>query len=143
MNLYKLHNVGKRNICLSPDDTLFRKKYSVDYLKSLAEKYEMREFLEYSYCCRGEDHNCWIEVEGIDYGWIFLNYKEAEMPKVLFDHALSILKHYRRILYKRKMFVVENSDKITIYIFLRDICKNDFILTFAKHPKAENIGLFD
>lgn len=143
MNLYKLHNVGRRHMIVSPGDTVTRKKYSVGYLKELANKYEMREFLEYSYCCRGEDHNCWIEVEGIDYGWMFLDHEEAEMPKVLFDHALGILKHYRKTLYKRKMFIVENDDKITAYVFLRDICKNDFILTFAKRPEVENIGLYD
>lgn len=142
MNLYKLHNVGRKNIRLSPGDILSRKKYSVGYLKSLAEQYEMREFLEYDYCCRGEDHNCWIEVEGIDYGWLWLDKDPKEMPELLFNHALNILKTHRKELYQRKIFVVENEDKISIFVFLRDICRSDYILTFAKNPEAENVGFW-
>ena len=143
MNLYKLHNVGRKYIRLSPGDTLTRKKYSVGYLKELAEKYEMREFLEYSYCCRGEDHNCWIEVEGLDYGWLWLNEDPEEMPKLLFDRALSVLKSHREALYKRKLFVFEDEKRVIVYAFLRDVCRNDFIITFAKYPEAEDVGLFD
>ena len=142
MDLYKLHNVGRKNIRLSPGDIISRKKYSIAYLKELADKYEMREFLEYEYCCRGEDHNCWIEVEGIDYGWLWTDKNPEEMPKILFNHALGILKHYRKTLYQRKMFIVENDDRLSIFIFLRDVCKSDFIMTFAKRPEAEDVGWF-
>ena len=64
------------------------------------------------------------------------------MPKILFNHALGILKHYRETLYQRKMFIVENDDRLSIFIFLRDVCKSDFIMTFAKRPEAENVGWF-
>ena len=137
MNLYKLHNTGRKHIRLFPKDKITRKKYSVQYLKHLAATYEMREFLEYSYCCRGEDHNCWIEVEGIDHGWLWLDKDPKDMPKLLFDMALNTLKTYRNTLYKRKMFVVENEDKISIYVFLRDVCTRDYILTFAKNLEAD------
>ena len=102
----------------------------------------MREFLAYDYCCEGEDHNCWIEVEGIDYGWLWLKKDPKKMPKILFDHAIGILKAYRKALYQRKLFVVENEDKIVIFTFLRDVCKSDYVLTFAKNPEAENIGFW-
>lgn len=143
MDLYKLHNIGRKNIQLSPGDTITRKKYSINYLKDLANKYEMREFLEYDYCCRGEDHNCWVEVEGIDYGWLWLEKNPKEMPKILFNHATNILKHYRKILYRRKMFIVENDNRITIFIFLRDKNKSDYVLTFAKNLEVEHIGFWD
>lgn len=133
MNLYKLHNVGRKNIQLSPNDNIIRKKYSVAYLKELANKYEMREFLSYNYCCYGEDCSCWIDVEGINYGWLWLNNEPEEMSKLLFDMALTTIKSHRDILYKRKMFVVENNDKIIIYFFLRDVIKRDYILTFIKN----------
>lgn len=141
MNLYKLHNTARRKMQrLSPEDKLTRKKFSIQYLEQLAETYKMCEFLEYDYCCRGEDHNCWIEVEGLDYGWLFLNKKEEDMPKILFDHALKILKAHRKDLYKRKIYVIENDDKISLFVFLRDKCRSDYIITFAKNPSADNVG---
>lgn len=141
MNLYKLHNIARKSLRLSPNDTLSRKKYSVGYLKELATKYEMREFLEFSYCCRGEDHNCWMEVEGLDYGWLWVNEDPATMPQKLFNHALGILKSHRNHLYNRKMYVIENEDFITVMIYLRDVNKNDYSLTFGKKPDV-SVGLF-
>ena len=132
MDLYKLHNIGRKKIRLSPNDTISRKKYSVAYLKELANKYEMREFVSYKYCCKGEDYNCWLDVEGIDYGWLWLDKDPIEMPKILFNYTLDILKSYRKILYKRKMFVIEKNDKIIIHIFLRDINKTDYVIVFSK-----------
>ena len=41
MDLYKLHNIARRTIKVSPKETLYSKKYSAQYLNSLSEKYEM------------------------------------------------------------------------------------------------------
>ena len=92
----------------------------------------MREFVSYKYCCKGEDYNCWLNVEGIDYGWLWLDKDPIEMPEILFNYTLDTLKSYRKILYKRKMFVIEKNDKIIIHIFLRDINKTDYVIVFSK-----------
>ncbi len=141
MDLYKLHNIARKNLKLTPNDTLSRKKYSVGYLKELAEKYEMREFLELSYCCHGEDNNCWMEVEGLDYGWLWIDKDPETMPERLFNHALNILKSYRKHLYNRKMYVIESDDYVMIFVYLRDINSNDYVLTFGKKSEI-TVGLF-
>ena len=143
MNLYKLHNIARRTIKVKPGEKLYTKKYSVQYLNSLAEQYEMREFLELRYCCRGEDHNCWIDVEGIDYGWLWIDKKPEEMPKLLFEMALGALKASRKTLYQRKIYVLESDNAIQLYVFVRDVAKCDYVLSFAKRTDVESVGMFD
>ncbi|MCM1324405.1 MAG: hypothetical protein NC218_09660 [Acetobacter sp.] len=138
MNLYKLSNIihkklTRRNL------PYCRLRYSKRYLRQLHSQFPLVEICEYHYCCRGEEHNCWIDVEGVDHGWIFTDHKEEEMPDILLSTFFSWTKRIASKLYKRDIFVVDEENGVFVIIPTRDLIKADFILTFKKNDKVETL----
>lgn len=107
-----------------------RKYFSIRYISSLFKRYKIAEVATFHYCCYGDEKSCWTDVEGINYGWLFRNYKESEMPQVLFKEVKRLCKPYLKSLYKRKIFINYEKEFLKIVIPLRDLAKYDIILIF-------------
>ena len=136
MTLYKLNNTIIKKIQNQKDVKISRPKYSIGLFKSLMQDYYIHGTYEYHYCCEGEDHNCWVDVEGLDFGWLFLDYPEEQMPEVLYNRFMKMIKKHRIYLYRRKLFYMETKDSISILVPLRDICKTDYLIVFAKEKDS-------
>lgn len=136
MDLYKLNNTISHILTQYKDIKITRPRYSISLFKDLMKKYYINSTYEYHYCCQGEDHNCWVDVEGIDFGWLFLDYPEEQMPEVLYNRFMKIIKKHRIYLYRRKLFYIDSKDAISIVVPLRDVCKTDYLIVFAKEKDS-------
>lgn len=150
MTPYKLGNVSRKTAMKyasimkkehSCKATISRKKFSIGYLKELHEKYFIQGFYEYRYCCYGEDRNCWVDVECLDAGWVWLMHRPSEMPDVIFNMAKGFKSKEKSLLYNRKIFIVECDKEIDVIIPMRDVKRVDYIITFAK-DKNTTIDIF-
>lgn len=140
MNTYKLSNCVKKELLKTFKNSEIRKqKFSYGFIHSLFNKYVISEYLSYSYCCYGEDINCWVDESVC---WLKCGYKNYKpSTETLNKHFYSVLKSslkQRKFeksfdIFKRNLFIGENEDVICIYIPLRDIKKYDICLVFDKN----------
>lgn len=59
----------------------------------LFDKYKECSYNEYLFCCYGNKNPCWVEIEGQDFGWMFLNF-EGDINGIrrsLLDNMLSMI----------------------------------------------------
>lgn len=111
-------------------------KLSFSYLNNLFNTYYVSEWCMFEYCCRGEDYNCWIDVES---SWIRLGEKMTDKEyndKIYRSIKGSINeKLTKQQIGKRSVFIDENARKnsIVVCIPLRDVAKYDHWIVFDKN----------
>lgn len=140
MKIIELNNIIEKE--LSNRGLSYTKvPFCKSFIRELYNQYKLIEVAKYHYCCYGPYLNCWIEVEGIDYGWLFLDYTEEEMPKVLLRKIFNWIK-YARFPFGRHIFKVETKNAVYIILPGRDLrrAKADYILSFGKNNEAEGIN---
>lgn len=142
MNKYKLYNTIKRDLLKRPNikkSDIQLKGFSYSLLRELFQRYAVAEYVVSEYCCYGEDHCCWQEVEGETFGWIWLRKggisRHFELEKSLY----SSLKRYKKELYNRKIFYVETNKMVWVQIPLRDIAKEDYSIIFDKTKSVKDL----
>lgn len=134
MNTYKLSNIIKKEFV--HDKKRFGKHRAMNlsfaYLRELFDTYYVSEWTEFDYCCRGEDCNCWIDVES---SWLRLRpmtdqeYNNRIYSSIKRDINSRLSK--KRI-GKRKIYIAENNRVILVCIPLRDVAKHDHYIIFDK-----------
>lgn len=142
MDKYKLYNSIKRDLVIrhkfKKSDIQLR-GFSYSLLRELFQKYAVQEYVVSDYCCRGEDHCCWQEVEGETFGWIWLTKggisRHFALEKSLYDS----LKRYKKELYSRKIFYIDTCSFIWVEIPLRDVAKSDFTIIFDKTKPVKDL----
>lgn len=107
-----------------------RVKISLKHLRYLFAQYEIEEVSIKNYCCYGEDKNCWIDIEGIDYGWLFVDHTKEEMPFILLKYLKDHIHGYMDSLYKRRAFIYKEDNHLIYLIPMRDIAKYDVYVSF-------------
>lgn len=107
-----------------------RKKISLKHLRYLFSQYEVEEICVKNYCCYGEDTCCWYDVEGIDFGWLFLDHAKEEMPSILLNYVKDHMRPYMDSLYKRRAFIYQKDSLLYYVIPMRDLGTYDIYITF-------------
>lgn len=110
-------------------------KYTKDLFPKLFEKYNYYGMTEDSYCCRGLEHCCWQELveEGV---W---DYTLEEVK----SNILRNIKNAKKYLYNgrkyggNRLYICDNKDGCYVYIYLRDIIKEDYQIWFSKDENLE------
>lgn len=76
---------------------------------------------EYSFCCNGNEYPCWVDVEGQDFGWMFLDFEHGDVEgirKALLRDMISIVDDSK---YEDcKIIIGENKNRAEILIVNRD-----------------------
>ncbi len=142
MNKYKLYNTIRRELLSRKNinrGDIELKKFSYSLLRELFQNYAVAEYVVSEYCCYGEDHCCWQEVEGETFGWIWLRKggisRHFEIEKSLYKS----LKKYKNELYERKIFYIDKGKTVWVQIPLRDIGKEDFSIIFDKTKSVKDL----
>ena len=142
MNKYKLYNTIRRELLSRKNinrGDIELKKFSYSLLRELFQNYAVAEYVVSEYCCYGEDHCCWQEVEGETFGWIWLRKggisRHFEIEKSLYKS----LKKYKNELYGRKIFYIDKGKTVWVQIPLRDIGKEDFSIIFDKTKSVKDL----
>lgn len=107
-----------------------RIKISLKHLRYLFTHYTVEEICIKNYCCYGEDTPCWYDIEGMDYGWLFLDHTKEEMPSVLLNYVKGHMNKYMDSLYKRRAFIFQRDNCLTYVIPMRDLAQYDIYITF-------------
>lgn len=107
-----------------------RKKISLGHLRYLFASYKLEEICIKNYCCYGEDIACWYDVEGTDFGWLFLEHTKEEMPSILLKYIKDHMRGHMDSLYKRRAFITQKDNLLTYVIPMRDLEKYDIYITF-------------
>ena len=136
MDTYKLSNIIKRKVLNDHKwrhyTNMKRQKFSFALLRDLCSKYRVSEWTEFEYCCRNEDHNCWIEVHS---SWMYKKGEsDADFNKRVYSSIKSIVNSNltKKQIGKRSIFISESNDAIFVCIPLRDVSKSDHWLIFDK-----------
>lgn len=136
MDKYKLYNSIKRELLKRPNiqkSDIELKGFSYGLLRELFRTYTVLEYVVSEYCCYGEDICCWQEVEGENFGWLWLRKRglswQFEIEKSLYNS----LKRYKKELYNRKIFYLDLEQVIWVQIPLRDVAKEDYSIIFDKN----------
>lgn len=142
MNKYKLYNTLKRELLKRPNikkSDIQLKGFSYSLLRELFQKYAVEEYVVSEYCCRGEDHCCWQEVEGETFGWVWLTKGGISRHFAIEKSVYNSLKSYKNELYNRKIFYVDLGNIIWVQIPLRDVAKKDFSIIFNKTKSVKDL----
>lgn len=108
-------------------------KYNKDIFQKLFEKYDYYGMCEYSFCCYGVEHSCWVEVveEG---NW------NLTLDKVK-RNILNNIKECKKYLYNGKKYggnrlhIGEKDGVCYVFIYLRDKLGVDYSIWFEKNNK--------
>ena len=137
MNSYKLNNIIRKE-CVKDKKRFGEAKkmdFSFAYLRDLFDKYYVSEWTTFDYCCKGEDYNCWIDVES---SWIRHGEKNDIKYNNRIYHAIKCEMNRRfnkKRIGRRRIYVQENEKVICVSIPMRDVAKHDHYLIFDKnHP---------
>lgn len=113
----------------------YNKKFNLDYkpvykskkdIASLLKQYPHSSMCYWSYCCYGLYQNCWQElVEEGNWG-----ITQEEVNKVVLNIFTSDL--LRKCRNQNRMFWCEKDGLIHMVIIARDLCKEDYLITFSK-----------
>lgn len=114
---------------------LLPQKYQSDKVFNLFRKYKHFGMIEYSYCCYGEERNCWMEI--VEEGVWFLTLKQVRR------NIIDTLKSLKDILRGRKKhgnryYVYQDKHCCYIYIYARDL-KNvqaDYLVWFSSESQS-------
>lgn len=104
-------------------------KYNKDLFPNLFKKFKYYGMVEDSYCCYGKEFCCWQEVveEGV---W------DATLGMVkrnILDNIHYIQKYlYNPRKYGKRLYMYEDKNCCEIYIYTRDLIKEDFAIWFNK-----------
>jgi hypothetical protein len=75
--------------------------------------------------------NNWTDVEGMGYGWVWMNYEEKDwhkmMGRLVLDKADSLLKYMENTLY----FVYENEKVKTYHFIMLFEYREDILISFS------------
>lgn len=117
----------------------YNEKFNLNYkpiykskkdIKSLLKEYPHSGITCWSYCCYGLYQNCWQDpvFEG---NWDFTQEKVNEFILDIFTSDL-----LRKCRNEKRMFWCEKNNMISMIIVARDLCKEDYIITFSKDGYA-------
>ena len=93
-------------------------------INKLLKQYKHSCMAEWSYCCYGLYQNCWQEpyFEG---NWDMSQERVDDVIRYVIDKTAKICRKDSRILY------CKDNNEINIVIVARDVCKNDYLITFT------------
>lgn len=136
MNTYKLSNIIKKEFLKDEHNrykNLKKQKFSFAYLKNLFNTYYVSEWTTFEYCCRGEDFNCWIEVNS---SWMPRNLSDKEHNAYIYKQIKYCVNKTltEKEIGNRSIFISETKKHncIVVCIPLRDKVKYDQWLVFDK-----------
>lgn len=95
----------------------------------LFDKFLKCSYAEYSFCCYGNKRSCWVDIEGQDFGWMFLDFNDDDLEGIreaLLKDMVVIVKNSK---YENcKILIGENKNRAEILIISED--DSNYILSF-------------
>lgn len=135
MKYDKLVNRIYKELARVSGDKPKRMGFSFQMIHKLFQEYKDIEVAQVHYCCCGDEFSCWTDVEGIDYGWMWLYRKKEDMPKYLYKYFCGLCEPYKKHLFARRSFLktmrTKNGDALVIVLPLRDVAHYDIWLSFS------------
>ena len=133
MNTYKLSNIIKKDFLDDKRNKAIKKqKLSFSYLRDIFNTYYCSEWTTFEYCCRGEDHNCWIDVGS---SWMPRHLSDKAHNNYIYKEIKYCINKFldKKEIGRRSIYIAEtNRDCIVVCIPLRDKVKYDQWLVFDK-----------
>lgn len=138
MTYEKLVNCIYKDLRRTKPLSITRQKLSLKRLKSVFRQDYDTNYIQKHYCCIGEDTNCWTDVEGLDYGWLFLDYPPEKMPKILYKNLMYHVRPHLSKLYGRKVFTAKYKDGTEVIVIpMRDFAQYDLYVSYKLgRPKS-------
>lgn len=105
-------------------------RYNKDLFIELFKEYNYFGMTEHFYCCYGLEHNCWVEVieEGV-WGLTLDSVKRNIFTSI---HCIKKYLYNGRKYGTRRLWIGEENGVVYVYIYLRDILKEDYWIWFTK-----------
>lgn len=108
--------------------------YNEKYLEGLIDTFKHIEILDKEYCCHGPFINCWQDIEGEGYGWIWIEHPEEEWHDLLVSWIKGRFKEFSRVLKGKKVIHIWNETYQIrrVVLPMRDTeYKRDVIISFS------------
>lgn len=134
MNNYKLSNIIKKHLKKHgfKDHEIKKQKINLKYIKSLLNKYQIIEETIRWYDAY-EDWSTWIDVEGLRYGWVWVDRTIKDTDKIIKDDFIENCKDFIKTCSKRNIFIAENDQVIWIVLPMRNVKECDVCLILRKN----------